>query len=61
MLGNVPVGRQLDQLLKYEGSIDRQFYKAVNELERLQRLRKGDAVPPPIDIDLNITSQNSGE
>jgi hypothetical protein len=53
-LGAVPGGYELDQLLKYEGSIERQFYKAVDQLERLQRMRAGDNVPAPISIDLAV-------
>ena len=35
---------------RYETSASRQLYKAMDELERLQRLRLGDNVPPPISI-----------
>lgn len=56
-LNSIPNGRDLDRLLKYEGSIEKQFYKAINQLERLQRLRKGDAVPPPVNVDLNINKE----
>lgn len=53
-LGFMPDGLGLDRLLKYEGAIERQFYKAINQLERLQRLRAGDHVPAPANIDLHI-------
>jgi hypothetical protein len=35
---------------RYEVALSRQLYKAIGELERLQRLRKGDYVPPPIKL-----------
>jgi hypothetical protein len=52
MLGNIPSRDELDRLLRYEGAIERQFYKAVNQLERLQRLRAGDDVPAPVQVDV---------
>jgi hypothetical protein len=42
-----------DKILRYETTIERQLYRALNQLERLQRQRLGDAVPPPISIDLS--------
>jgi len=48
----------LARLLKYEGAIERQFYKAIDQLERLQRLRKGDAVPAPVNINLAVDTEN---
>ncbi len=57
-LGGIPTTHELDKLLKYEGSIEKQFYKAMDQLERLQRLRAGDNVPAPIKLDVDLTSQN---
>lgn len=59
-LGSIPEGDDLNRLLKYEGAIERQFYKAIDQLERLQRLRKGDNVPAPVNIDLNVTQPDGG-
>jgi hypothetical protein len=59
-LGNIPSRHELDRLLRYEGAIERQLYKALNQLERLQRLRAGDNVPPPIEVDAGVkTGQNT--
>lgn len=44
---------QLNNLLRYESAIDRQFYKALSELERMQRMRVGEIVPPPINLDIS--------
>jgi hypothetical protein len=52
-LGNIPSRRELDRLLRYEGAIERQLYKALNQLERIQRLRAGDNVPAPLEVDVN--------
>lgn len=38
-LGSIPSKEELDQLLRYEGAIERQLYKAINQLERQQRMR----------------------
>ena len=52
--------KRLDRLLRYEGAIERQFYKAMNQLERLQRMRSGESVPAPIEVDVDVnTVQNS--
>ncbi|MHC4509558.1 MAG: hypothetical protein ACYTAO_11460, partial [Planctomycetota bacterium] len=59
-LGNIPSKYELDRLLRYEGAIERQLYKALNQLERLQRLRAGDSVPAPIEVDVDVdTGQNA--
>jgi len=55
-LGNIPHKEELDRLLRYESAIERQFYKALNQLERMQRLRSGDNVPPPVEIDVEVNT-----
>jgi hypothetical protein len=34
-----------DKIVRYQTTINRQLYQAINQLERLQRFRKGDKVP----------------
>jgi len=59
-LGSIPDKDELDRLLRYEGSIERQLYKAINQLERQQRLRAGDNVPAPLAVDVDVnTGQNN--
>jgi hypothetical protein len=41
-----------DKLLRYEAHLDRQLYRAMDQLERLQRQRRGEAVPPPLNINM---------
>jgi len=53
-LGNVPSREELERLLRYEGAIERQFYKALNQLERVQRLRSGEKIPAPVEVDLDV-------
>jgi len=55
-LGNIPPKEDLHRLLRYEGAIERQFYKALNQLERLQRRRSGDSVPAPVEVDLDVST-----
>lgn len=42
-----------DKILRYETTIERQLYRAMNQLERLQRQRRGEVVPPPISVELS--------
>jgi len=43
-------------LLRYETTIERQMYKALHELIRLQGARMGDAPPAPIAVDVDVTT-----
>jgi hypothetical protein len=58
-LGSIPSKDELDRLLRYEGAIER-HYKAMNQLERLQRMRSGENVPAPVEVDVDVnTGQGS--
>ncbi|NIV94069.1 hypothetical protein GWN42_15075 [candidate division KSB1 bacterium] len=46
-------------MLRYESIIERQLYKALNQLERIQRFRSGDNVPPPVGLDIEVNSNGS--
>ena len=48
---NLPSKEVADKILRYENSIQRDLYRAMNQLERLQRQRKGEYVPPPVNVD----------
>ena len=50
---SLPPADAADKLLRYEAHLDRQLYRAMDQLERLQRQRKGESVPPPININLS--------
>ena len=47
---NVPEVSQLDRLLRYETTLERNFDRILNQIERLQRLRKGQPVSPTLDV-----------
>jgi hypothetical protein len=50
---SLPPTDATDKLLRYEAHLDRQLYRAMDQLERLQRQRKGEIVPPPLNINLS--------
>jgi hypothetical protein len=43
----------LDKILFYEQKLERQLYRAMAQLERLQRRRQGEAVPPPLTMEVS--------
>jgi len=49
----VPANQYMDQVLRYETSAQRQLAHAINQLERLQRARKGEHVPAPVTIQVS--------
>lgn len=51
------------QFARYETALERQLYRALDALERLQRLRHGEDVPPPLrlSVDATITNPDSPE
>jgi len=52
LCSQVPEAPRLERLLRYEASLDRAFDRTLNQLERLQRMRKGQPVPPPINVNV---------
>ncbi len=56
------VERLASVYLRYQTTIENRLYKAMHELERLQRMRKGEHVPSPISVDVahdgGFVSQN---
>ena len=49
----LPSDAKLDKILRYETALERQLYRAMNQLERLQRRRLGDAVPAPVALEVS--------
>jgi hypothetical protein len=43
-------GSSISTIVRYQTTINRQLFQAMNQLERLQRLRKGDNVPAPLNL-----------
>ncbi len=48
----LPSAEVLDKILRYETALDRQLYRAMNQLERLQRRREGEDVKAPLMMDV---------
>ena len=46
---------------RYETAIENKLYRAIHELERRQRMRKGEYVPAPQSVDVSIHSEREGE
>lgn len=42
----------LEKILRYETKLERQMYRAMNQLERLQRMRQGEAIPAPLTMEV---------
>lgn len=40
--------------LRYEGSLESKFYKALHELQRVQAARRGDPLPPTLEVDVDL-------
>jgi hypothetical protein len=51
---SVPEGPRMDQLLRYQTAIFREIDRNQNQLEQLQRARRAQLVPPP--INRNVTT-----
>jgi len=49
---SLPPADATDKLIRYESHLDRQLYRAMDQLERLQRQRRGESVPPPVNVNL---------
>ena len=48
----VPKGGALDRVLRADAAAERNLGRAMDRLERLQRRREGEAVPPPLSVRL---------
>jgi len=48
----LPSAEVLGKIMRYEGGLDRQLYRAMNQLERLQRRREGEKVSAPLMMDV---------
>lgn len=45
-------------LSRYEAGIERSYYRALHELQRLQHARLGGHVPPPVALDVTISGRD---
>jgi hypothetical protein len=49
----LPLSDDGDRILRYETAIERQLAYAINQLERMQRARKGEHVPAPVSVQVS--------
>jgi hypothetical protein len=49
----LPPPSVLDKILRYETTLERQLYRAMHQLERLQRMRQGEFVPAPVTMEVS--------
>jgi hypothetical protein len=49
-LQRVPDSPVLDRLLRSRNSLEREFYRLMAEYERAQRIRRGQPLPPQVDV-----------
>jgi hypothetical protein len=49
----VPDNPCFERLIRYEAHLDRAIERTQTQLERTQRMRKGQLVPPPIKLDVS--------
>ncbi len=48
------VGAMIDKFQRYETAIENKLYRAMNQLERMQRQRRGEQIPPPATGDIGV-------
>lgn len=53
----LPAAEVLEKFMRYETKLERQIFRAMAQLERLQRMRKGEAVPAPLTVDVSHSPQ----
>lgn len=52
---SIPDGPELDRLLRYGAAVSRDIERTLNQLERLQRIRSDQSVPPPINLSVTTS------
>lgn len=49
----LPSADVLEKILRYETKLERQMYRAMAQLERIQRMRRGEAIPAPLSVEVS--------
>ncbi len=58
MLFADPGGNCMQVLSRYESVIEKSFYKAIHELQRVQAMRMGQPLLAPIALEINVSDLN---
>ena len=53
---SIPQASELETIQRYETAIKRDMYRAIDQLERLQRRRRGE--PPPPTVNVNVSKDD---
>lgn len=48
----LPSSETLEKILRYETALERQLFRAINQLERLQRRRQGEHITAPVTMEI---------
>jgi len=54
-VNNEVVERLFATFLRYEIALENRMYKSIHELQRMQSVRNGENVPPPLALDVDMT------
>ena len=49
----VPPQDAMDRLVRYEAHLGREFDRILNQLERVQRMRRGQPAPPTLNVNVS--------
>jgi len=50
---SLPPTQRLETIARYETTLKRHLYKAIDQLDRLRRIRQGESVPPPLKLEVS--------
>ena len=53
-MANSGIADRIERLQRYEGQLERSFFRVLHELERIQARRKGEPVNPPVVAEVNV-------
>jgi hypothetical protein len=57
-MDSTTIGTLAGTYLRYESSIENKLYRAMNQLERMQRAQQGEHLPAPLAVDIGIHSDH---
>jgi hypothetical protein len=49
----LPAVEVLEKIQRYETKLERQIFRAMAQLERLQRMRRGEVIPAPLNVEIS--------
>jgi branched-subunit amino acid aminotransferase/4-amino-4-deoxychorismate lyase len=49
----LPSAETSEKILRYENALERQLFRVMHHLERLQRRRQGENIPVPVTVDVS--------